>query len=530
MAYQITAECENCDTCLPLCPTGAIEEHQGHYWINPVLCNNCEGYAEGPQCLSSCPTNVPVPFEAKKGRTKLIDERPQTSYDLFPNGINHPFASAIAIWDACNFLAQRPPLSWQESTQSYGCERSIKQGRGTIRLSLPRDLLGINKASDRATPLATTDLFDMRAACLHLIFAAHATALDCPWEGEFSIGDRQIEAYLGLDKRKDMSKAAKLNLIKTLARQACSLQIAIEWPKQGRIAQFSLESSPLWHLIKIYHHFQEDDLGCKHLVGLTFTLRAGRWTQYFLNKQGHRDKTSFYQYGSLPKSLLAKVMGIWQQREGAARMLLWLLFKTRMGKEQRITVPTLMRIAYGEEKLNSARSDREERKKLIRTFESDLAILDEYGLKPTLDPVTYPPSIQPLWFKLADMPDDGDEAIEFWIQDGGNSTRLTDCAPRGKWNVLMNARILHFDLPADWDSPPASDRKKRSRVHSQRTETARSLSGEQIVRARKLQGWSQRELARRTGKSQSWIRDIENERFRTKNADQSLLRRVLGLQ
>ena len=49
------------------------------------------------------------------------------------------------------------------------------------------------------------------------------------------------------------------------------------------------------------------------------------------------------------------------------------------------------------------------------------------------------------------------------------------------------------------------------------------------VTARKKQGMSQRELARMTGKSQSWIRDLENGRLSAKFSDQTLLRKVLGL-
>lgn len=529
MAYKITSECDSCNTCGPLCPTGAIEEHEGQYWINPAVCDNCESYADEPQCLTHCPTSVPVPFEAKKGRAKLVDARPATSYDLFANGKNQPFASAIVIWDVCNFLAQRQSFLWQEADAQKPCyERSINQGRGLVRLHLPeRRPQAI--ANQQYAAIAKT--LDMRSACMHLIYAAYATTLDRPWEEEFVISDRQIEEYLGLEKRKDLSKITKLNLIKNIAQQPCLINTSIEWSKKGRIPEFSLENSPLWHMVKIHHHFQEDDLGCKHLVGLTFTVRAGMWSKYFLNKQDHSEGTAFYQYGSLPKSLLSKVMSIWQQHEGAARMMLWMLFKTRMGKEQRITVPTLMRIAYGEEKLTNAGIYREERKRLIRAFESDLLILDEYGLKPAFDPVTYPESIQPLWFKLADLPDDADEAIDFWIEDGSNATRLTDFAPRGKWNMLMNARILHFDLPTDWEQPRKPTEKKKRRIaHSHQAEISRSLSGDQIAVARRTQGWSQRELAQRTGKSQSWIRDIENGRFRTKAEDQMLLRTVLGLE
>ena len=47
-------------------------------------------------------------------------------------------------------------------------------------------------------------------------------------------------------------------------------------------------------------------------------------------------------------------MSSWQQHEGAVRILLWLLFKLRLGGDHRLTIRTLLRIAYGEERLKEA--------------------------------------------------------------------------------------------------------------------------------------------------------------------------------
>jgi len=56
MAYTITDHCISCDRCLSLCPTNAIQiEGQGK-WIDPNLCNNCDGYYSVPQCAAACPT------------------------------------------------------------------------------------------------------------------------------------------------------------------------------------------------------------------------------------------------------------------------------------------------------------------------------------------------------------------------------------------------------------------------------------------------------------------------------------------
>ncbi len=528
MPYTIpNNSCVGCDNCRPQCPTGAIRIEDNEYWVDPGLCNNCEGYYSEPQCVIACPTNSPIPWQAKKGRCK-VEPRDASSLDLFSNGKNNPFASAIAIWEACNVLAQRTSLHWETDEEGYiSYSRQVNQGRGAIAFHIQDPF----KVNDKATDIAAIEGLDIRAACIHLIFAAYATALDQPWEQEFAIDERQIEKYLGMEKRKDLSKAAKLALMKNIVQQACSLIISIDWPQQGRINGFSLVGSRLWHLVDIQHHFQEDNLGCKYLIGLTFKVKAGLWAQYFLNKQACKERTAFYQYGSLPKTLLTTVMSIWQQHEGAVRLMLWLLFKTKMGKEQRITIPTLLRIAYGEEKVALASRQREERKRLLRTFESDLEILNHYGMKPLFDPVTYPPEIQPLWAKLIDLPEDPDEALEFWTNDGGAETRLTDTGPRGKWNLLMNARILAFELPPEWEQQISESEKKKTRTAKakKKPKATNDLLGEQILQARKNLNLSQRELAKLTGKSQSWIRDIENGRLKAKLEDQVLLRKVLNM-
>ncbi len=544
MSYKIPSDCVACDNCRPHCPADAIYVEDGQYWINAALCDNCQ-HQDEPQCVINCPLSLPMPMQAKRGRAK-IGTRVSTSADLFANGKNHPFASAILIWEACNLLSQRQSLNWTQSDDiSLIYQRSLSQsGQLTLTIAeMHADRSPINRKQDA---LSSVQALDIRAACMHLIYAAHVTALDQPWEEEFIISDRQIEEYLGLDKRKDLTKPVKLQLIKEIAQQPCLIHASIDCPAQGRIPAFAMNSSPLWHLLNIQHYFQEDDEGCKHLVGLTFTIRAGNWTKHFLNRQGCKDRTALYQYSTLPKSLLSTVMSIWQQHEGAARIMLWLLFKVRLGKDQRILVPTLMRIAYGNARISQANLYPEERKRLIRTFESDLEVLNHYGLKPVFDPETYPIDIQPFWAKVADIPDDAEAALEFWMNDGSRDIRLTDASPRGKWNLLMNARILKYELPADWVQPTKRTRQKEAQRTTKRTSSKRSrsyrkanpvslstsstLTAEQVVAARKQLGISQRELADRLGKSQSWIRDIENGRFAAKVEDQASLRQALGLE
>lgn len=532
MSYTIPNNCIECGTCKPLCPTGAIQIDDGQYWIEPGLCDGCQDRYSEPQCVVHCPIDCPTPLQAKKGRYKAA-ERIATSPDLFSNGKNNPFASSMVIWEACKLLSGAKILPWKtDANGKLYYQRAVKHGRGAIAFRLSNDRESdLPQTLDGAAALPILDAIDIRSACLHLIYAAYATTLEKPWEQEFIISDLQIEKYLGLDKRKDLTKATKLTLIKILARQPCQLLTTIDWPQQGKVEGFSVEESRLWHLGAIHHHFQQDESGHKHLMGITFRIRTGRWAEYFLNKQSYRKRTAFYQYGTLPQFLLSTVMSIWQQHQGAVRMMLWLLFKVKMGQQQCITVPTLMRVGYGKEKILEASLKREHRKRLVRTFESDLEVLNYYGLKPIFDPATYQSEIQPLWAKLDELPEDAEEALEFWTNDGSGDRRLTDSGPRGKWDLLMKARILGFELPSEWAEQLAKLEKKKQQKTARKTRPRMNfeLSAEEIQTARKHRGISQRDLAKKLGKSQSWIRDLENGRFCAKLEDQLLLRKLLGL-
>jgi DNA-binding transcriptional regulator YiaG len=134
--------------------------------------------------------------------------------------------------------------------------------------------------------------------------------------------------------------------------------------------------------------------------------------------------------------------------------------------------------------------------------------------------------------RLQDIPDDPDEAMDFWINDASNQNSITNSAPSGKWNLLMKARILYFELPLEWDKQLSrweNKKQRKTRVHK-RVHHILNLTPEQISNARKHLGISQRKLAQELGKSQSWIRDIENNRFSAKSNDLLKLKKILKIE
>ncbi|MDG2617780.1 helix-turn-helix domain-containing protein [Thermoleptolyngbya sichuanensis XZ-Cy5] len=531
MAYTVKDGCIACDRCRPQCPTGAIKTQADNgYWIDPTLCDRCVDL-DTPRCVEACTIGSLAPLQPKKGRNKST-LLPAAIPSLFLNGKTTPFASCMVVWEACNLLAQRQSLPWQADDD--GCltyRRTIHRGQGELRFRLATDPEALQaRPIDYTLEIASLTQFDLRAACLHLIFAAQATTCDRPWAESFVLNDQHIEQYLGLHRRKDLTKLERLTLIKTLVYQTCRVLVSLDWPRQGKVQGFSLDEHPVWQLLHTQYYFETDAEGCRHLIGLSFTVQAGAWAQRFLNRQDYRRQTAFYQYGTLPQSLLTEVMGNWQQHEGAMRLLLWLVFKLRLGSDHRITIRTLLRIAYGEDRLTEALTVRGAHKRLIKTFENDLEALYHYGLRPQFDPDTYPPVIQPLWARVADIPDDAEAALNFWTDDAHSDLSLTDRAPRDKGQRLLNARLLGFELSEDWRQSVGKARPKRRRSpKSTPPQQAAPLSGAAIKSARQRQNLSQRALAERLGKSQSWIRDVENGRFSLGASDRTRMQEALGL-
>jgi hypothetical protein len=454
-----------------------------------------------------------VPVEAVPVETELGDlwqstpttDRPKTNPDLFSDSETTRMASALPIWEASNVLAQNSNLPWIADPQGRLCyAKDIGDGKGAVHFWVTENIEDEYPAAlAGAAALAVVESFDIRAACMHLIYAAHATQLEKPWEQELVIDDRQLEAYLGLKKRTDKNRQSKLALIEELVKQPCKITTFISWSAPGK-KQVTIEEGRLWHLLGTRYHYQQDINGNKELIGMTFIVRAGLWAKYFLNEEGRKNKTAYYQYGTLPRMLLESVMSIWQHHPGAARLMVWLLFKTQFSRSQPLSVQALMEIAYGEQKIEQAKRNSELRKKLANTWDDDLLTLHERGWQLRFDPETYPLEIRPSGF--------GRENLQ---------------RPRGFFDRLLSARL--------WITPEDTLVNEVAAIKEIEPEMAEQLtacqpdlmlSGAQVRALRTSRGWSQRKLAALSGLSQGLISLIENNERNISAENEATLRQT----
>lgn len=444
----------------------------------------------------------------------LPANKPQTSPALFTNSISTSMASALPIWEASSILTQKKDLPWSSDPNGKLCyAREVEGGKGAILFWVTEDLKHEYPATlAGAAALAVIDTFDIRAACMHLIYAAHATQLKRPWEQEFVIDDRQIEEYLGLKKRTDRNRQQKLALIQEIAQQPCKITTFISWPAQGKTKGFTVEEGRLWHLLGTRYHYQQDLFGNKELTGITFTFRAGLWARHFLDEERRREIINFSQFSNLSKDLLEDIMSLWQHREGAVRLMVWLLFKTKVDRQHPLVVKALLEVAYGTQRIQAAKENSQLRKKLVNTWDEDLLALHDRGWHLHFHPATYPLELQPLGFRHSD------------------SVR-----PRGFFDQLLSAQIW-IAPPENWGKEgniftPISVANVQELVEPglDDAKTQHSLTGAEIRVRRKQKGWSQPKLAEISGLSQGLISLLENEKRSLTKENQEVLERAFAL-
>ena len=75
MALIIVDDCINCDVCEPECPNSAIAPGDEIYEIDPMLCTECVGHYDEPQCQQVCPVDcIELDPAHKESKEELMEK------------------------------------------------------------------------------------------------------------------------------------------------------------------------------------------------------------------------------------------------------------------------------------------------------------------------------------------------------------------------------------------------------------------------------------------------------------------------
>ncbi len=74
MALLINDDCTSCDACVPVCPNKAITAGSP-YVIDSLLCTECVGAEDEPQCKLVCPVDCIVEHpDFRESPDKLLEK------------------------------------------------------------------------------------------------------------------------------------------------------------------------------------------------------------------------------------------------------------------------------------------------------------------------------------------------------------------------------------------------------------------------------------------------------------------------
>ncbi|MGV0028416.1 helix-turn-helix domain-containing protein [Phormidesmis priestleyi] len=389
------------------------------------------------------------------------------------------------------------------------------------------------------------------AARLHAVFATYATRQNRPWEESFCLRGSDLIKFLGLDRRKDMTKPEKLRAIADLSWIVGTLGAVVHW-REGELDLCVTRKSPVWIIQYVEEYFQpqlpnmaaEDEL-CEVII----RVQPGAWAEKFLNREGEQQNKALNQFGYIHQAAFDINPN---RQELAAVLTLYLTQNRRARSNCKYRIRTLLEAVIAPSEIEAFRNVRQYRSRLVQRFYDTLETLTEVGFHIQFDE-SFPIAMRPEW---ADLPVEDDVDIDV-VAIAPTKTPL----PNGFFDIWLDG-IVSITSPADIESVLAEleTRKTQKAKASGRQTTKKSASsrkpnleknipppalspatqkatavseftGSVVRQIRKDLRMSQTELAQQIGKSQSWVRDLEN-KFSDKPISLDYagkLRQILGL-
>ena len=234
--------------------------------------------------------------------------------------------------------------------------------------------------------------FNMYTCYMHVIFSIHAARLKKPWEENFIIKGSDIIKLLGLDKRTDLTRETKLELIVKHAKLVGLIDAWITW-KQGPV-DIPGQFNKIWD-VSVYWQQSPDLLkNCINREDVFISVRAGQWSKYFLNMEACKNKEAFNQVGPINLRLLQLNP---YRKPLTSRLAIYLSYRSRVNKTYNYSRDGLLAAAGKKEELEHVKYDRHLRNSLKKQWKAALKDLRALGWKVIYNKEKEMYRIQPPW-------------------------------------------------------------------------------------------------------------------------------------
>lgn len=368
------------------------------------------------------------------------------------------------------------------------------------------------------------DRYGVMAARLHAVFATYAARQHEPWKEPFNLRGTDLIKTLGLHRTNRMNKSQKLKAVADLAWIVGTLGAVIHW-YEGNLDLRITRKSPIWTILYVEEFYQPELIQeTAELTEVIIRVMPGAWAEKFLNKVGSQQRKALYQYGFINQEVFNLDH---HKQELAAALALYLTQNRRYHSDGNYRIQTLLSAVMSIQDIELIRRNRLKRSRFIKRFYSVLEALTEIGFTFRFSE-SFPQALRPAWAMLPNENEGELDPVATAPKDerlpgGFFDTWLTCCvsitAPSN-----IEAAVKEFEQKNTETAKRISTRReiKSSQLKESNEDQSEqehslgpstqpdALTGAMVQQARFAIGMSQTELGHAMGRSQSWVRDIEN--------------------
>lgn len=455
---------------------------------------------------------------------KLI-RLPPTEPPLFQQKQYEMIANGVPIISATSAYLQHPDWNKYANGRFY-FQKLFGKSRYIKFSILNRESHNPEYISNKAEH-EILDRYGVMAARLHAVFATYATHSNEPWREPFFLKGSELIKTLQVYRTKKLTKSQKLKAIADLAWVVGTLGVVIYWREQG-IDLCVKERSLLW-FVSVQEYGQLNSQGeVEAPQEVIIRVQPGIWAYNFLNCGREKQKKALHQYGLIPK----KIFDVDPHRHKLATSIALYVTQNNFAYKREVrTIENLLKQVLPLEYIEQAIADRRYGQKLKEAFDNALLILKNIlDLEIEFDEKTYYQWLRPVWSlpeNLADISTKernqqllgAKKLPKHYIMKHWFPAFISFIPPKNVQDKLQELETFEADKDKNttksdsikfYESVKSDKNDPKIEFSYNKTSQSTTLTGTLIKQRRKAIGMSQTELAQAMGKSQSWVRDLEN--------------------